>query len=277
MDDPVEKALWYIESHLEGELAIDDVAAVAGVSRFHLSRLFALTVGAPLMGYARARRLSQAAEALANGAPDILSLALSYGYGSHEAFSRAFREHFGVTPESIRSDGLAHLQLMEPQRMYSRTKSDLAAPRFIDAPAILVAGLSHRYKRGGDPGIPSQWQRFAPFIGNIAGQIGNLTYGVVANLDDDDCFDYIAGVEVKAFGDLAPELSTIRLTPRRYVVFTHAGHVSSIPATMGAIWRVWLADSGHKFADAPFFELYDERFNPMTGAGEVDLWLPLEA
>ena len=57
------------------------------------------------MRYVRGRRLTEAAKALSNGAPDILSVALDAGYGSHEAFTRAFRDEFGVTPETIRAQG----------------------------------------------------------------------------------------------------------------------------------------------------------------------------
>ena len=97
--NPAQKALWYIESHLAEPLTLDDVAGVAGVSRFHLVRAFAAATGFSVMRYVRARRLSKAAQALAAGAPDILSLALDADYSSHEAFTRAFRDHFGVTPE----------------------------------------------------------------------------------------------------------------------------------------------------------------------------------
>ena len=278
MDDPVEKALWFIESHFEGELSMDEIARVAGVSRFHLSRVFALSVGQPVMRYARARRLSIAAQALADGAPDILPVALAATYGSHEAFSRAFREHFGETPESVRAKGdLSGLILTEPLRMNNQVKTDLAPPRFVDAPATLIAGLRERYKQGGDPAIPSQWQRFVPYIGNVPGQVGEVAYGVVANIDEDDSFDYISGVEVASFSDLPKEFAAIRVPARRCAVFTHRGHVSSIPATMCAIWRDWLPASGHKFADAAFFERYDHRFTPRTGEGEVELWLALES
>ena len=63
MSDPVERALWFIENRFEGELSADDVARAAGVSRFHLSRLFALVIGQSMTGYARGRRLSEAARA----------------------------------------------------------------------------------------------------------------------------------------------------------------------------------------------------------------------
>lgn len=277
VDDPVEKALWYIESHFESEFSVDDVARVAGVSRFQLSRLFALTIGQSVMRYARGRRLTQAARALGGGAPDILAVALAHGYGSHEAFTRAFREQFGATPESVRGRGaLDHLTLQEPIRMYAQKTTELAPPRFENRDTILIAGLGARYRRGGDPAIPSQWQRFMPHIGQVPAQVGDVTYGVGANFDDEGAFDYIAGVEVSRFEDLPAELTSIRLPARRYAVFTHKGHVSSIPATMRAIWQDWVSKSGHKFADAPFFERYDQRFDPKTGDGEFEIWMPLE-
>ena len=70
--NPAQKALWYIESHLAEELTLDEVAAIGGVSRFHMVRAFAAATGLSVMRYVRARRLSEAARALANGAPDIL-------------------------------------------------------------------------------------------------------------------------------------------------------------------------------------------------------------
>src|SRR5262245_55305598 len=101
--DPIGKALWFIESHFATDIALDDVAEVAGVSRYHLSRMFSVTMGRPISHYIRGRRLTEAARILANGAPDILTVALESGYGSHEAFTRAFREQFGFTPETVRA------------------------------------------------------------------------------------------------------------------------------------------------------------------------------
>src|SRR5215470_14995852 len=101
--NPVGKALWYIESHYAGDVSLDDIAAVGGVSRFHMSRAFAVGTGTSISRYVRGRRLTEAARKLADGAHDILSVALDVGYGSHEAFSRAFRDQFGVTPESVRA------------------------------------------------------------------------------------------------------------------------------------------------------------------------------
>jgi len=129
--NPAQKALWYIESHLSAPLTLDEISSVAGVSRFHMVRAFAVATGFSVMRYVRARRLSEAARALARGAPDILSLALDADYGSHEAFTRAFRDHFGVTPECVRATTcLDRLKLQEPIVMVSTPLDNLTPPRF---------------------------------------------------------------------------------------------------------------------------------------------------
>jgi AraC family transcriptional regulator len=275
MNDPIDKALWFIEANLGSELSLDEIALAAGVSRFVLSRQFAWSTDLSVMRYVRARRLSLAAATLAQGATDILTVAIEAGYGSHEAFSRAFRDHFGVTPERVRETGAASLVLAEPKRM--RTQSaDLSAPRFEKRDALLLAGLSARYKHGGDAGIPLQWRRFAPHIGSIPSEVPDVTYGVVANFDDEGSFDYFTCVEVERCNDLPAEFATLRIPSWRYAVFTHKGHVAAVPNSMREIWTRWLPSSGHQVADGPFFERYDQRFDAMTGNGEIELWLPLE-
>src|SRR5580700_2495019 len=109
-----EKAVWIIERNSERNLSLNEIAKSCDVSRSHLANAFGTATGLSVMRYLRARRLSEAARALAGGAPDILSLALDADYGSHEAFTRAFRDHFGVTPEAVRSAKcLDHIKLQE--------------------------------------------------------------------------------------------------------------------------------------------------------------------
>src|SRR6185436_18135638 len=75
--NPVAKALWYIENNFAGALMLDEIANVAGVSRYHVSRAFGEAIGRPITGYVRGRRLTEAAKALASGATDILTVALA--------------------------------------------------------------------------------------------------------------------------------------------------------------------------------------------------------
>ena len=145
MNDPIDKALWFIENNLGSELSLEAIASAAGVSRFVLSRQFAWSTDLSVMRYVRARRLSLSVHALTAGSEDILTVAIGAGYASHEAFSRAFRDHFGRTPEDVRKNGAASLTLTEPKRMKTQT-ADLSQPRFERSKPLLIAGLSARYK-----------------------------------------------------------------------------------------------------------------------------------
>lgn len=144
--NPVQKAIWLIESRLRDPITLDEIACQAGVSPFHLTRAFAAITGYPLIRYVRARRLSQAAKALAKGAPDILAVALDSGYGSHEAFTRAFRDQFNLTPEQIRDEGcVADVTLVEPIAVDSDPCATISEVRFETGGPFLLAGICERY------------------------------------------------------------------------------------------------------------------------------------
>ncbi len=275
--NPVGKALWFIEAHLGTDAALAEIAAASGVSRYQLLRAFGSATGHSVMRYVRGRRLSEAARLLAAGAPDILTVALDAGYGSHEAFTRAFRDQFGLTPEAVRERRhLDNLPLMEAIRMDATLIVTLNPPRFETGRTLLVAGLGERYRFETNHGIPLQWQRFVPYLGSIPGQVGNVTYGVCCNSDGAGNFEYIAGVEVSSFDELPGEFRRVRIPAQRYAVFTHRDHISTMRGTVYTIWNQWLPNSGYEVADAPDFERYDDRFDPQSGTGEVEIWLPLK-
>jgi len=274
---PAAKALWYIESHFEQEITLDDVASVAGVSRYHMSRAFSTATGRNIMQYVRGRRLTEAARRLAGGAPDILSVALDAGYGSHEAFTRAFRDQFGLTPESIRAEGtLNNIEPMEPMKMDETLLTNLEPPRFENGRTLLIAGLGEHYSSETSAGIPAQWQRFAPHIGHIPGQVGRVTYGVLCNSDDAGNVEYICGVEVSDFARVPKEWSRIRIPERRYAVFSHRDHISTIRRVWFTIWNKWLPEIGQRVAEGPEFERYGEEFDPSTGNGGFEIWIPIQ-
>jgi AraC family transcriptional regulator len=276
--NPVNKAIWFIESHFAEEMSLDQIAAVAGVSRFHLSRAFGLATGYSVMEYVRARRLTEAAGALAAGAPDILAVALDSAYASHEAFTRAFRDQFGLTPEKVREQGhLNNITLKEPFKMNDNLLVNLDPPRFEDGRTLLIAGLSERYSESTNAGIPALWQRFVPHLGHVPGQIGHVAYGVVYNGDGAGNIDYMAGVEVSSFSALPPEFSRLQIPEQKYAIFTHRGHISDIRRTWHTIFNLWLPQSGRKLAHAPEIERYSEDFDGRTGLGTVEIWIPLSS
>lgn len=275
--NPVDKALWFIESHFAQELSLDDIAAIAGVSRFQLVRAFGYATGTSVMRYVRARRLTEAARALAGGAPDILTVALDAGYGSHEAFTRAFRDQFGTTPEAVRADGsLANVQPMEAILMTETPTATLAPPRFETPPPLLIAGLGDRFSHEGGAGIPALWQRFNTEAKHMPGKVSDVGYGVCFNTDDAGNFDYIAGVQVRDFSEVPKEYARVRIPSQRYAVFTHREHISTIRSTVTTIWSRWLPASGFQAADAPFFERYGPEFDSRTGLGGFEIWLAIK-
>ena len=275
--NPAQKALWFIESHLAEALTLDEIAGVAGISRFHMVRAFGAATGLPVMRYVRARRLTEAARALAAGAPDILELALDADYGSHEAFTRAFRDHFGVTPEAVRAGAcLDQLRLQEPIMMDSTALDHLNPPRYETSKPLLIAGVGEPINaENGGAGIPNQWHRFHQVVDDIPGRIGKTAYGVCCNGDDAGNFEYIAGVEVTDFSNLPRKFSRVRIPEQKYAVFTHSEHISTVRRTVNTIWNHWLPISGMKAAEAPNFERYDEKFDPSTGNGGLEIWVPV--
>ena len=274
----IEKTLWFIESHFAGEITLDAIAKAGGLSRFHLTRAFDAATGRSIMRYVRGRRLTEAAKALSNGAPDILSVALDAGYGSHEAFTRAFRDQFGVTPEAIRAQGhLKKIELVDPIKMDETLLIKLEPPRLVNGKRLLIAGIGERYSCETSAGIPSQWQRFLPHLGQIPGQLGGTAYGVRCNSDDMGNFDYVCGVEVMDFSSLPADWTRVRIPEQRYAVFSQQGHISTIRSAWNSIWNKWLPESVYEVADAPDFERYSEDFNSATGMGGFEIWIPIRS
>jgi AraC family transcriptional regulator len=250
-----------------------------GVSRFHLSRSFPAATGMSISAYLRGRRLTEAAKALAAGAPDILTVALDATYGSHEAFTRAFRDQFGLTPEQVRARGTTdELRLVEPIRMDEMLFVDLPPPRIVDRPPLLLAGLAERHPCDRPERVPAHWQRFTPYIEHIPHGVGVAAYGVIMDaFDGGDSFQYLAAVEVSSVGGLHEELTAVRLPAGRFAVFEHSGHASRMRPTIHTIFNREIERLGIETADIPsFIEYYGPGFDPMAGEGDVEVWVPVK-
>jgi len=271
-----DNALWVIERNLRQPITLNSIAEACGVSRSHLANAFGMATGYPVMKYLRARRLSEAARALAGGAPDILAVALDTGYGSHEAFTRAFREQFGRTPESVRdSRSIAGLEMIAPLELKTRAVGSLAPPRIVDAEPVRAIGLAQVFSFSTTIGIPAQWQRFMDYYDAIPEKLDSIPIGVTEAPDDDGEFNYVCAAEVSRFVKIPEGLRKVEIPARRYAVFEHHGHVSRIYETYSAIWNEALSSRGLMLADSPIIERHNPQFDPRTGEGGVTLWLPL--
>ena len=99
------RVLDHIHGHLDEKLTLDGLARVACFSPYHFHYVFRGIVGESLGEYIRRLRLERAWHRLLDGARPVTEVALGAGYGSHEAFDRAFKAHFGLTPSDARRAG----------------------------------------------------------------------------------------------------------------------------------------------------------------------------
>lgn len=100
----LEKAITYIENHLKEPVRVEEVACYAGYSYYHLTRQFNAILGESVGNYIRRRKLADAAKQLLYTERRILDIALDYGFESSEAFSRAFKAIYGLSPVAYRKN-----------------------------------------------------------------------------------------------------------------------------------------------------------------------------
>ncbi|ATM97255.1 putative right origin-binding protein [Yersinia frederiksenii] len=135
--------LSWLESHLDQPLALDNVAAKAGYSKWHLQRMFKDVTGNAIGAYIRARRLSKAAVALRLTSRPILDIALQYRFDSQQTFTRAFKKQFAQTPALYRrAEDWNSAGICPPIRLGSYT---LPQPEFITLPEQHLVGLTQSY------------------------------------------------------------------------------------------------------------------------------------
>lgn len=299
------EALWFVEAHLGDDAQVETVADVVRVSRFHLSRAFLAEFGEPLSSYVRARRLSEAAKRLAAGAEDILSVALAVGYGSHEAFTRAFARHFGLTPEEARARRSTEGLPLRAPRQFAWWQADGGSSREIEMGTcaelgvptkgavtmetlkkpvkakreeFTVFGLGRTYacnEPNGMAGIPSQWAEAAVHFGGIEGEVPGAAYGIVLDGTKEGTITYVVGVEVRGDPSEPKEFSRFTIPAQTYAVWKHEGHIAGIQKTWATIWGSALRDEGLRASRGPVLETYGKDFDAHTGQGTVELWVPI--
>ncbi len=119
------RVLEHVDRHLDEPLDLETLAGVANFSAFHFHRLFSAWMGETLGEYLRRRRLELAALRLVSQ-PDlpVLHVALSVGFGSPEAFARAFKSRFGASPTVWRSkERMRHRKRGQANRKPSQAAS----------------------------------------------------------------------------------------------------------------------------------------------------------
>lgn len=272
----VKRATWVIERNLDQDLTLGQIADACAVSSYHLSHAYAERIGMPIMEYIRGRRLSIAAEKLAGGWSDILELALNSGYGSHEAFSRAFKTRFGLTPEGLRRQGgVAELSLQAPLDMTLGHLKHLEQPVVRQMRDQTYCSISGHFSLSEMQGIPELWRNFMRRCSELDPPMKSPPIGVMGLVAEDGSFVYGCAAPIGSKETPLPGLKKLRIASRRYAVFKHSGHISAIRGTYAQIWDGALVDRGWTMAPYASLEVHPPEFDTRSGDGGVEIWVPI--
>jgi AraC family transcriptional regulator len=288
------RVLEYIDKNLDRTLELAEVARIAHFSTFHFHRVFAAWLGETYGEYLRRRRLEMAATRLVvQPRVAVMTVALSVGFGSTEAFSRAFKGRFDCTPSDWRkrsakdrnpdqlpsNDGKVRTQPKRHDGVPDPfTRETLMKVSVKEWPRARVAYLRHVGSYGAP--ISQFWQEQAyPWMvaNNLLGQ---TRYGV--SHDDPGITmpgkcRYDAAVEVTAPLAAPGKASTTTLPGGKYAVTAFRGTALQIGAAWDQLLREWLRSSGLQLDARPFLEHYskDSTYDPKTGVFTCELGVPV--
>lgn len=285
MLDRLNQAMEHIERYLDQSIDGAGLARIAATSEYHLRRMFSALAGMPLSEYIRRRRLTVAGAEVLAGDESLLEIAVRYGYGSGEAFARAFRAMHGVGPGEARRSGAALVS--QPRLTFRLTIEGSSSMRYlvVDRPAFSVVGYKARvplvhvgpnqalidFIRGIEPGTLERLEK----LSDLEPQ------GIVAVCDDLDPsraegteLDYYHGVITSAVAP--PEGTAVLPVPAgSWAVFTTSGPA---PEAIQYLWRdvftEWFPSNPYRSRPGP--EILRTRLSPDGAEADAELWLPVE-
>ncbi len=279
--------------HVESQLATDpssrvdvgDIATRTGTTEHHLRRMFSSLAGMPLSEYVRRRRMSAAAADLVGPDGELLTIAVRYGYGSTEAFGRAFRAVHGVGPGDARRDG-GPLRTQPRIRFHLTVEGSVPMDTRITAlPAVRLVGHATRVPlihAGENPhiaahvaGIPVEETL------RLKGLNDTEPSGVLAVSDDLDPdrvegseLTYLHGVATTA--DPPAGLDVIEVPAGTWAVFrTEGPHPAELQEAWAATATTWFPSQPWRLRPGPEIVAMLS-FDAHAGTATCDLWLPVE-
>jgi AraC family transcriptional regulator len=276
-----------VEEHLGAELDLDGVATALGTTEYHLRRMFSSLAGMPLSEYVRRRRMTVAAADVVLGEDDLLTIAVRHGYGSTEAFGRAFRAVHGAGPRDVRRDG-GPLRTQPQLRFRLTVEGNIPMDTsIVDRPAFRLVGHAARVPlihHGVNPhiqqhiaGLPQEEHGRLKAIGDTD-PAGLLQ--VCDDLDPDSTegseLTYLHGVAVTATTPTPDDLDAIEVPAGRWAVFhTDGPYPQTLQTTWAATATDWFPANPWRLRPGPSIVAILDRTADFSTA-TCELWLPVE-
>lgn len=277
--------LQYIDAHLDDDLRVETLAAVAAFSKYHFHRQFSALFGIGVYQYVQLCRLKRASWQLAlRGERPVTDIALENGYDGPEAFARAFRKRFGQAPSAFRKQPqwpswhAAFQPLRTLRSDHMQANHHPGQVRIIHFDETRVALLAHR----GDPRLIGNairdfiaWRkqnRLPPAVSATY----NLLYDDPAEVAPQDFrLDLCAACE-REIADNPFGVTAATIPAGRCAVLRHTGPDDTLAGSIRYLFADWLPDSGEELRDFPVF-LQRVAFFPDVpeSAAVTDIFLPL--
>ena len=277
----LQKSLDEIELRLPDPISLAEIAEASHLSPYHFARLFRAMFGDSVMNYVRKRRLGRAVDLLKEQRLSMLDIAIECGFGSNEAFTRAFRKRYRLTPSKYRRNAQKlDLPIQRKLVMSDMPRTTILKPTFKKRDSFFVVGCSGEFLPGATGDIGQLWGQFSPRITEIPDRVGTATYGICCQLDekslDPDQFTYLAAIETSSLDNIPEGMIGIELPAREFAVFTYDGGIGpELPKTMQVIFGDWLPNSEFEL-DGEDFEYYDDQFDGRTGTGRFYIYVPIK-
>lgn len=288
MLDRLNQALEMVEDRTAEPVDAAAMARVALTSEHHLRRMFATLAGMPLAEYVRRRRLTLAGAEVVGGNRTLLEIAVEHGYGSTEAFSRAFRAMHGISPGQARRTGA--VLSFQPRMAFRLTieGSETVQYRIVDKGAFRIVGPKARvpiihlgrntamenFIRGLDKQV---WGQIAELSDQEPAGVLGVTMPLGPDREEGSEVDYYQGAATSAHG--AQGMETLEVPASTWVVFPTSGPVSEHPQSLQRLWAdaygQWFpANPAYRSVPGPELLKVDTAQDGSTA--DAELWLPVE-
>lgn len=278
----INRVLLYIEGHLDEPLSLEILARVACFSPFHFHRLFAAHVGESLHGHVRRLRLERGALRLSLGEENVTGVAFMAGYETPAAFTRAFREQFGVSPTDYRKErAMERSELLKGEKGLQLAEEAMALEaemRQIPETKVLFVRRTGPYGEV----AAGAWEALMKFT--YSRRLMTKETRLIGISHDDPSITPEESIRYDACvtfaGDVKPEgeVGVKAIAGGRYAVFIHKGPYEKFADTYSVIFSRWLPISREKLRDAPCFEVYLNRDPRRTKPENLrtEIWVPVE-
>lgn len=277
-----------VESQLASDAStpvdVSDLAHRLGTTEHHLRRMFSSLAGMPLSEYVRRRRMSLAAADLVAGDADLLTVAVRHGYGSVEAFNRAFRAVHGTGPADVRRDG-GPLRTQPQIRFHLTVQGGSPMDtRITDLPALRLVGYARRVPlvhEGVNPHIAEHVAAVPVEETRRLKQLNDTEPSGILAVSDDLDPDRAEGTDMRYLHGVATTrhtegLDTIEVPAGTWAVFrTEGPHPSALQETWAATATQWFPSQPWRLRPGPEI-VATLAFDPDAGTATCELWLPVE-